>query len=1483
MSIFGSFATTLLASLCLLQTTMLPAQEEDLCEGDPTQIILISVASDGTPGDRPSNRPSINYCGDRIAFDSLYGNFSQDDTPFDTDLFIHDTKTRETSLASLSGNPTHPSISAAGRFIAFESGNINLVPSDTNSASDTFVYDTETSVISRVSVASNGTEADQASFDPSISGDGSKIAFESWASNLSNQEFYRFGQSEIFVHDSMTGETKQVSTDKDGTDSNSFSRNPAISADGRWVAFESGASNFSAAGFDSNATVDIYVKNLESGEIKWASRSTNGAQTEYQGDGSHSPTISGEGRYVAFSSKSKILIDLEQLLNGTDDIFLHDTQTAETVLLTKAFDGGETNGPSTDPSISDNGRYVAFKSEATNLIETDTNESSDIFVHDTWTDQTKRVSVAADGTEANYLSTTGNHNNMEISGDGRYVVFDSFGDNLVDMEIQSNGAVFTSVYRAPNPFLNNTPVDPQDPSNIFVWTGDAGDGKWETAGNWNDAFTNGSVNTAPGDPGGGGPEQTIKINNADVTLTDYIVSVGTLNATGQLEIKQPLTIGNASTIEELKLYSELSILKDLKVSANTRLYGAGTIKNNESGANLLHGSGSILTSSSNSIFDLDPLLKTEGFFEAQLDENSSLTLSGGLEINGNAEFLLKEGTTLNLMGPTRPKSGKLTFKGDGSILAEDVETAGGGIENRMNENGILSLKNGIAATDGTFENFGKTDWSGGKISGGELDGESLTNGFLNENGGTLKISESARMEDGVILNKGIISVENAVLLSAGLISNRSPSLLELKNDGRLTDDGTGLSLIESVGGKILKTGSSNSQIAVSTSLKDSSIEVIEGTLEFSEDLTLKGHVVASIAAEAFLTIGEKEVEAERLTINGGGEMNLRSSAFNISAQVSNEGFLNWEKGLINADFWGAFVNKGGFFVSDSSVAHTLNGPIRNEGTFIVEENVEVIMQQNGAKIDNAKDSTIELRGPLTGTSLEVTNRGLIQFGHSSEAWKLNSAKFDNQKTVEALKNSHVEIGKVQQLTFSPFGTQGSLLDGEWVVQNGANLTMTNVFGDIKPIGFIAEPASVILHGSGKLNNLPSTAEESDLDQLIIAGILKLHDGVLWEGTATTLETTQFVQAGIPHYGGLLFVDTTSTMAIEHSGVDPETKVGNPGLNIQRHGVALINGSLTVNTLGHLPGVAVNPEIKVGNGGHLTGSGELTLTYQQNGQSFKGSVFISQSNACGITGALKIDGKVYSRGKFCPGNSPGILTINGDFTQEAEGVIEIELGGAGTGGTDFDQLIVNGTATLGGTLLIKEINDFEWNDSVSIPSIQATIFEGEFDQVVFAKNTSRRIATPQVIDDMFTVTASTIAPATFSEWRNAHFSEADQANEAISGLLSDPDGDNAANLLEYAFDGVPQFKDARTVLSEIKLSETSNRYKVKVKFPWAKGMTDVDYTLQTSPDLSNWTDLENTLTDTIEGEFADMLTVEAAIDAADSIPIYARLLVRENGT
>ncbi len=203
------------------------------------------------------------------------------------------------------------------------------------------------------------------------------MAFESNASNLVSGDTN--GRPDVFVHDRQTGATERVSMASDGTQGNSDSGSPALSTDGRYVVFRSWATNLVPN--DTNNMGDVFVHDRQTGETTLVSVASDGTQANRH---SYSRSITFDGRYVVFYSDADNLVPGDT--NGTWDVFVHDRQTGTTERVSVASDGTQPNNFSNDPAITDDGRYVAFRSDASNLAPGDTNGYEDIFVKDLWTE-----------------------------------------------------------------------------------------------------------------------------------------------------------------------------------------------------------------------------------------------------------------------------------------------------------------------------------------------------------------------------------------------------------------------------------------------------------------------------------------------------------------------------------------------------------------------------------------------------------------------------------------------------------------------------------------------------------------------------------------------------------------------------------------------------------------------------------------------------------------------------------------------------------------------------------------------------------------------------------------------------------------------------------------------------------------------------------------------------------------------------------------
>lgn len=394
---------------------------------------LVSVSATGSQGEGVSHQPSISADGLLVVFVSEAANLVPDDYNGQTDVFLRDRQSNTTIRISVAssgeegnGVSLSPSISVDGRYIAFFSEASNLVEGDTNGVADVFVHDRLTGQTSRVSINSLAEEANNRSLSPAISLDGRFVAFVSYASNLVAGDTN--GARDVFVHDRLTGETKRVSVTSTGIQADNWSQEPSISADGRYVAFISYAANLVEG--DSNGRHDVFVHDRQNGITSRVSVTS----TAEQGNNlSLGPSISADGRYIAFFSYASNLVTGDT--NGGRDVFVHDRQTGETKRVSISSTGSQGNAESYGPFISADGRYVTFASLADNLVAGDTNGHPDVFVYDRLMGETQRVSVTSTGEQADSWSQgeiwQAQPVTSVLSADGNLIAFTSAATNLV--------------------------------------------------------------------------------------------------------------------------------------------------------------------------------------------------------------------------------------------------------------------------------------------------------------------------------------------------------------------------------------------------------------------------------------------------------------------------------------------------------------------------------------------------------------------------------------------------------------------------------------------------------------------------------------------------------------------------------------------------------------------------------------------------------------------------------------------------------------------------------------------------------------------------------------------------------------------------------------------------------------------------------------------------------------------------------------------
>lgn len=394
---------------------------------------LASLSTGGTAADGENLYPEITPDGRWLVFQSSASTLVPGDTNGAKDIFVRDLLLGTTVCVSPSaaggfanGDSLDPDVSDDGRFVAFFSYASDLVPGDTNDKPDIFVRDLVNGTTTCVSVDANGVAC--GGRYPSISADGQRVAFDSKSDALVAGDSN--GERDVFVHELATGVTRRVSVATNGRQGDGDSRDPSISPDGGFVAFESEAGNL--VGGDANGVLDVFVHELATGATVRVSVGNAGLE----GDGdSEDASISALGRYVAFASDATNFAPGD--LNGADDVFVRDLLLGTTVRASVDAFGGTSDGDSYDPTLTDDGRFLVFYSEATNLVPGDANGTDDIFFCDLVAQTIERVSVSSAGQEGDGACLY-----SDVSADGRFVVFDSLATNLAPGDTNAVRDVF---------------------------------------------------------------------------------------------------------------------------------------------------------------------------------------------------------------------------------------------------------------------------------------------------------------------------------------------------------------------------------------------------------------------------------------------------------------------------------------------------------------------------------------------------------------------------------------------------------------------------------------------------------------------------------------------------------------------------------------------------------------------------------------------------------------------------------------------------------------------------------------------------------------------------------------------------------------------------------------------------------------------------------------------------------------------------------
>jgi len=403
------------------------------------RTVRVSVTGTGRQADGFEGVLSANQR--YVAFDA-FGPLRHGDDNDTTDIYVRDLRTGKVTLVSVTpagkagaGESWDPDISDDGRFVSFSSQAPDLVAGDTNGVADIFVRDLKRGVTVRASVTARGGQAE----GEWISSYNSEISGDgrrvAFTSSAPNLvPRDKNGDTDVFVRDLRAGTTVRATASADPAGGGGST--PTISANGRFVAFESFASDLVPG--DTNDDPDFFVHDLRTRKTTRVSVSSSEEQAENGICCLGDVAISATGRYVAFTTQASNLVPGDT--NGAD-VFVRDRLAGTTTRASLSDTGGQLSGDSENPTISADGRYVGFATRAADAVRGDTNDAQDVFVRDRLRGRTIRVSVSTAGCQAD-----GDSQYPHLSGTARSVVFGSKASNLVPGDTNDTSDVFVRYF-----------------------------------------------------------------------------------------------------------------------------------------------------------------------------------------------------------------------------------------------------------------------------------------------------------------------------------------------------------------------------------------------------------------------------------------------------------------------------------------------------------------------------------------------------------------------------------------------------------------------------------------------------------------------------------------------------------------------------------------------------------------------------------------------------------------------------------------------------------------------------------------------------------------------------------------------------------------------------------------------------------------------------------------------------------------------------
>lgn len=829
---------------------------------------------------------------------------------------------------------------------------------------------------------------------------------------------------------------------------------------------------------------------------------------------------------------------------------------------------------------------------------------------------------------------------------------------------------------------------------------------------------------------------------------------------------------------------------------------------------------------------LEKIGKGKSRISADFDNQGSIHVSQGtLALAGFNKF--KSGSVITL-GATE-STGTLELGELGFDFTSDIEadlTISGLKAGFQGPSDTLIINSGLTLADGANLKLNglQTNWNGGIIKGGSLSIVEVARNsifrILGSNAAMESLELTLENESKLIIDPGSNTSIHKLNIKSGMEVSTE---IEVKSDGKLTIEGAG----DEDGLRISPLGTSKIVGAGTFQAKQTGIDIgkfstlgLQTRTILFEDVKINSS--EPVIHRGLIFLGETENSPVQRMIT------LKKMEFNNVAVTnftdSNDSGLTLE---------GNILFNGGMFLNSNEdefepVGLTLShATLLSTGDFAFFNNGEIIIQG-----DSLIEESITFKGLRNG-SVRVKPDSIGRIG----------AGFSISGT-----------GK------SPFVSINDLLTGSWIVETNGRLVLNNDAHIYK-----ISSARVELRGSGILNNLPNVTGDFS---------------ILEPGALTLSESATFnVSASLSNEGGILLDNAVANVSdtFDNRG---QVYLKNGGL-IKAQSFKGKRGSFLRGKDGSIDGSVENegtvapgeseidtsdpvvvPASIPGDGGSVS---PLSIQPETRKEPSFGTFMANDSSRVPTHGNLKIK-------QANDENALGVITINGDYTQTETGILELDLGG--TSPEESDQLVVNGTATLGGTLRLRSNDETFPVDGTNFAPVSATAITGQFDNIIYGMPSGRQVFDVVISETGITASTATLNVSTFADWRAGVFSTEDQADERISGLLADPDEDGLANLLEYALDGNPKIVTHPKVNSLFEYDQTGKVQSVTLDFPRANGMTDVRFSLQYSTDLDAWNPLTSQEGFTELPGLVSLLSLKADLPAAIGPRVYVRLVVSE---